>query len=200
MISRARDNILKAQSRQKVQADKHRRDHTFQTDDQVYLSTKNLTLSTSNRKLLPRWVGPFKIVKQIGKDSFRLDLQGKFHIHPVFHSSLLKPYIESDADKFPGRTQPVPPPIDIDGEEEYEVEAILNKRTNRGKTEYLVKWKYYREEDSSWEPEDYLSNSRDLIKSYNNRDRSRAFNMIRSSAKNVKNVKVNSTADLGISG
>ena len=89
-ISRARSNIVKAQESQKTQADKHRREHDFKEGDQVYLSTKNLTLSTANRKLSPKWVGPFKIIKRIHKDAFRLDLQGKFRIHPVFHSSLLK--------------------------------------------------------------------------------------------------------------
>jgi hypothetical protein len=179
MIDRARKNILQAQQHQKTQADKKRRDHEFKIEDQVYLSTKNLTLPTASRKLSPKWVGPFKIIRQLGKDSFELDLQGKFAIHPVFHSSLLKMYTLNNDKKFPRCKQPIPPPMVIEGEDEYVVEAILNKRKIRGKTEYLVKWEYYNEEDSSWEPEDNLKNAKKLIDKYN-RDQSRGIRMIRS--------------------
>jgi hypothetical protein len=178
-IASARSNILKAQQSQKTQADKHRREHDFKEGDQVYLSTRNLTLSTANRKLSPKWVGPFEIIKKIHKDAFRLDLQGKFRIHPVFHSSLLKHYEPNDDELFPGRHQPIPPPVHIDGEEEYEVEAIIGKRRYRGKTQYLVKWKRYHEEDSSWEPVGNLSNAKWKIAEYEGTNRSRNVHMIR---------------------
>eukprot|EP01050_Picozoa_sp_SAG11_P016400 SAG11_NODE_2235_length_3653_cov_20.005346_2_plen_101_part_00 len=41
-----------------------------------------------------------------------------------------------------------------EGEEiEYEVEAITARRVKHGETQYLVKWKGYMYEDSTWEPE-----------------------------------------------
>ena len=45
-----------------------------------------------------------------------------------------------------------PPPDLIDGEEEYEVEAILDSRKwGRGrKQQYLVKWKGYSEGENQW--------------------------------------------------
>jgi len=48
-------------------------------------------------------------------------------IHPMFHVhvSLLEPYHISI---IPGRTHKPPPPIVVDGEQEYEVEKILNSR------------------------------------------------------------------------
>ena len=40
-----------------------------------------------------------------------------------------------------------------DGGEVYEVEKILEKRTKKGKTEYLIKWKGYEDEaENTWEP------------------------------------------------
>jgi Chromo (CHRromatin Organisation MOdifier) domain len=44
-------------------------------------------------------------------------------------------------------------------EEEYEVEAILNKRKRGQKIEYLIKWKDYLDNESSWEPKEYLLHS-----------------------------------------
>merc|ERR1712156_1086653 len=41
-------------------------------------------------------------------------------------------------------------------DEDYEVEAIVDKRKRRGKIQYLVKWKGWDEKDNSWEVEDNL--------------------------------------------
>ncbi|PRP72749.1 retrotransposable element protein, partial [Planoprotostelium fungivorum] len=56
-----------------------------------------------------------------------------------------------------------PPPVVIDGEQEYEVEVILDVQKRYGKTQYLVSWKGYGPEENLWLPEDNLSNSPDLV-------------------------------------
>ena len=48
----------------------------------------------------------------------------------------------------------------------YEVETILDKRTVRGKTEYLIKWKGYSTGESTWEPLANLRNIKEIIQKY----------------------------------
>ncbi|KAG5673044.1 hypothetical protein PVAND_003121 [Polypedilum vanderplanki] len=48
---------------------------------------------------------------------------------------------------------------------EYEVAAIIDKKTFKGKTKYRIRWKGFDEADDTWEPEETL-NCPDLIKAF----------------------------------
>ena len=67
----------------------------------------------------------------------------------MFHIDLLTPYHETEMH---GANFTQPPPDLINGEEEYEVEEILDSRRHgRGrKVQYLVKWKGYPSSDNQW--------------------------------------------------
>ena len=73
----------------------------------------------------------------------------QWKIHNVFHADLLTPYHET---KLHGANFVRPPPDLIDGEEEYEIEEILQSRKfGRGrKVQYLVKWKGYPDLENQW--------------------------------------------------
>jgi hypothetical protein len=153
--------LQSAQQRQKAFYDAGHRDVSFQVGEEVLLSTRNLHLrragdKSSTPKLLPKWVGPFKILDAIGKGAYRLQLPDHMKIHPVFHVSLLKTFHSN------GELQP-PDPIIIDGEEEFELERILDHRfVKRGRKvipEYLVKWRHFGTEHNTWEPDNSLSNT-----------------------------------------
>jgi hypothetical protein len=110
VLTKAKKCLQAAQQRQKRIADSHRVDVQFAVGEQVLLSTKNLSLKMQgSNKLLPRFIGPFKITQQVNAVAYRLDLPAVLQIHPIFHVNMLKQY------KPGGRTQPPPLPTLIDG-------------------------------------------------------------------------------------
>jgi hypothetical protein len=101
LITRVRDAMAEAQDSQKEQADKRGRRNTleFKEGDHVLVSTKNMAddaISTlGSSKLLPRYLGPFKVLKRNGL-AYTLDLPSWIRIHPTFYVGLLKAYHRSD--------------------------------------------------------------------------------------------------------
>jgi Integrase zinc binding domain/Chromo (CHRromatin Organisation MOdifier) domain/RNase H-like domain found in reverse transcriptase len=133
----------------------------------VWLEGKNLPISHGTAKLSPKRYGLFTITKLISLVASRLDLPISWNIHPIFHNNLLTPYVETNAH---GPNFMRPPPDLINGEAEYEVEAIRSHRYfgKNKKLQYLLKWKGYPEADNTWESEDQL-NAPDLLRQYNRR-------------------------------
>jgi Chromo (CHRromatin Organisation MOdifier) domain/Integrase zinc binding domain len=139
----------------------------YKQGQRVWLEGKNLPLSHGTIKLSPKCYSPFTITRLISPVASQLSLPMAWNIHPVFHNSLLTPFVETSAHG-PNFTRP--PPDLIDGEAEYEVEAIRSHRHFRKnkRLQYLLKWKGYLEADNTWESEDQL-NVPNLLKQYNKR-------------------------------
>jgi hypothetical protein len=169
-IEQAKLNLEQAIKHQKDQADSHRKELTFQVDEQVYLSTKHIKMQQySSTKIKPRFIGPFKITKIISPVAYKLELPNSMSIHPVFHISLLKPAVSVSNDLNSAQDnndidQPVPPIVSTDDPLQlYEVEQILKKRCRGNQIQYLVKWLNYPDHENSWEPEQNLTQAQDLI-------------------------------------
>ena len=86
-------------------------------------------------------------------------------VHPVFHVSMLEP---ATPNEIPNQTQSPPPPIEIDGEPEYEIAEILDSKIDRRRTcklLYLVRWLGYEgtDEEFSWLPATELEHAAELI-------------------------------------
>jgi transposase InsO family protein len=149
-----------AQQQQEKHANKHRQPSPqFKVGDRVWLSLKNLRTLRPSKKL--DWKqAPFTVTEVIGSHACRLDTPPG--IHNVFHVCLLRP---AATDPWPNqKNEPKePPPIISDkGEEEYEVEEIVQCRTTQknGKPirQALVKWRGYTK--PTWEPlEEFLDTS-----------------------------------------
>jgi len=59
-----------------------------------------------------------------------------------------------------------PKSVIIEGEEEFEVEKILNKKMVREKEKFLVRWKGYMVEKDTWENKENLKNVKELVEEF----------------------------------
>ncbi|MBW0494073.1 hypothetical protein O181_033788 [Austropuccinia psidii MF-1] len=83
----------------------------FKEGGQVLVSTLNFNNLKQPKKMRDSFVGPFTIIKLIGKNAVELRLIEVFsRKHPVFPVSLVKPYVQTEEDKFPSRKKNTTPP------------------------------------------------------------------------------------------
>jgi len=98
----------------------------YKVRDLVMLSTKDLKYQIVGRrieKLTERFVGPYKIKKIVSSNAVELELPSIVKIHPVKNVSKIHCYVR----QVEGQRKKQLAPVIIEGEEEWEVERILNK-------------------------------------------------------------------------
>jgi len=83
-------------------------------------------------------------------------------IHLVVNISRVQGYVG----QVKGQRKEQPAPVTIEGEEEWEVEQILNKRKVREKDKYLVCWKGFMAESDTWEERENLENAKKAIEEF----------------------------------
>ena len=116
---------------------------TFKRGSLVKLSTRNLKLK--NKKLQPKFVGPFRVTEVIGSQAYRLALPQQYsRLHDVFPIQLLEEYHPRD------KNEMMPIPELEDDPDVYEVEEIRNKRMIKGRIHYLIKWTGWPSEYNQW--------------------------------------------------
>jgi len=115
-----------------------------------------------SEKLTERFVGPYKVKSIISANAVELQLPSTVHIHPVVNISKLQLYNL----QVKGQRATKPALVIIEGEEEYKVEKILNKRKVRGKDKFLVCWKGYTAEADTWEDKGNLKNAEKLVEEF----------------------------------
>jgi hypothetical protein len=164
-------SMTRAQRNYKGQSDKRRRDVVFKVGDLVKVRLeKHQYPQGISSKLAPRWFGPYKIKDKKGAKAYLLDMPETLKITLVFNTKRLELWKQDD--QFPERQQVLMPPPEVtpDGEQEFEVEAIINHQT-RGKKrcEYLVKWTGYDHCENTWLPEYELTFAQDALNTYKTR-------------------------------
>ena len=186
----ARTKLVAEREKQARHANQRRRAVQYEVGQMVYLSTQNI--KTARGKLKEQWAGPFAISAVVaGGTAVRLELPKQWKVHQTFHASLVKPYVAS-LYQWPGRAQQDRVvPVIVDGEIEWEIEAIIGKsveevtkkerhrvvsssgtvrRPWRSVTKdviwYLVKWKGYDDVEASWRRVDELEHCQEMVAEY----------------------------------
>ncbi len=141
-LCKSRERICRAANRHRSKAKVPR----YICGQRVWLSTRNLPLRSPSRKLAPKFIGPFSIIKVLSPMAVRLRLPSYLQrVHPVFHVSCIKPVIRPPS-------RPPPPPILVEGPPVYRVKKLLSTRPRGRGFQYLVDWEGYGPEERSWVP------------------------------------------------
>jgi hypothetical protein len=165
-----RSEMLVAQARHREQANRKRRPaRRFRVDQEVWLDARNIKTLRPAKKLDWKNCGPFRIEKVVSPWAYRLALPESMKIHPVFHVSLLQPAAD---DPLPAQRNEPPPPIEVDGLQEWEVEEVLDSRWDRRgrgrpRLKYTVKWTGYDEPEEV--PASHLENAQEVVRNFHRR-------------------------------
>jgi hypothetical protein len=132
--------------------------HVFKVGDMVWLTAKDIKIHQKMPKLKPQQLGLYKVLERIGDPDYRLELPFYLNLNSVFHVSCLSPWHNNSPHK-----SPPPESVVVQGEEEYEINSIIDSRVYRRQLQYLVCWKGYSEGENTWEPAKNLSHVKKAI-------------------------------------
>ncbi|MBW0555961.1 hypothetical protein O181_095676 [Austropuccinia psidii MF-1] len=156
--------IAEAKQYNKQRYDKTHMEPDFKEGDQVLVSTLNLNNLKGPKKMSYSFVGPFTMIKLIGKDAVEVRLtEGFSRKHPVFPVSLVKPYFQTGEYKFPSiKNTTTPPEIvkveDSPGPVKNIIKARKIRLNGKEQRQYLVRFKNQTAEKDKWLAEDAIPN------------------------------------------
>ncbi|MBW0532791.1 hypothetical protein O181_072506 [Austropuccinia psidii MF-1] len=134
----------------------------FKEGDQVLVSTLSFNNIKGQKKMRDSFVGPFTIIKLIGKNAVEVRLTEKFsRKHPVFPVSLVKTYFQKEEEKFPSRKKDLTPPEIVEVEDSpgpvRKIIKAKNIRLNgKDQRQYLVRFKNQTSDKDNWLAEDAI--------------------------------------------
>ncbi|XP_049414696.1 uncharacterized protein LOC125877450 [Solanum stenotomum] len=108
-------------------------------------------------KLSPRYIGPYKIIRRVGKVAYELELtQELSSVHPLFHVSMLRKCIGDLSHTTP--TEDVQVTVDLTYEEVPIVilDRQVRKLRNKEVASVKVLWRNQQVEEVTWEAEEAM--------------------------------------------
>jgi len=168
--STLKEKIANTQRQYKPSADSRRQQLLdFQARQAVFIKSQYFRMTCPSKKLSEKYLGPYKIIAQPSPQSFTLRLPDTMRaVHPVFHVSMLEP---ATPNPFQQCSEPLPAPIIIDGEPEYEISKIVDSKIDcqrACKLLYKVIWLGYEDTDnnSEWLPATELEHAKELVNDF----------------------------------
>lgn len=159
-LSIVKSNLIKAQNRMKLNADKHRQEIQFNIDDWVLVKLQpyrqySVAVRLHN-KLSTKYFGPYKIKGKISKVAYQLSLPIGSRIHDTFHISKMKKFVGT-----PPAEKDIVPIIVVRNELvlfplamiDYRVIYRMGSRIPQA----LILWSGAPVEDTSWEDIDTIN-------------------------------------------
>jgi len=137
--------------------------------DCVFILAKFIKSTRPTKKLSEKYLGPYEVVGKPGTHSYLIKLLNYLHaIYPVFHILQIQP---ASLSNILNQVNPPPPPLEIDGNLEFEVAQILDSKFDCCRKEpllYLVQWSGYKgtPDEYSWTLVADLENAADLVSDY----------------------------------
>ncbi|MBW0497920.1 hypothetical protein O181_037635 [Austropuccinia psidii MF-1] len=162
MSKRARETsskcIAEAEEYNKQRYDKTHIEPDFKEGYQVLVTTLNFNNLKGPNKMRGSFVGPFNIIKLIGKNAVEARLTEEFfRKHPVFPVSMVKPYFQTGGDNFPSRKKATTPQDVVEVEDSPGlvnkiIKARKIKLNGRDQSQYLVRFKTRQQtKTNSWQ-------------------------------------------------
>jgi hypothetical protein len=140
----AHDSSPGARVNQICLANRKQRIVPFEKGDLVYLSSKNIKFPKElTGKLIPEFIGPYKILEDFESESFKIDLPMHLKwkgVHDVFHASLLRMHIPNDCCLFPGQLDTQLGNTD-GAEGKWAVDCIIEHAGSKADAMFEIRWK-----------------------------------------------------------
>jgi hypothetical protein len=146
-----------------------RKEQYFKVGDLVSLSTKNLSLKSPKKGLAPKFLGPLRVLEPVGTNAYRLALPKGWRIHDVLSVAQLEAWKEPP-ERLKSETPATPTlPDEVSQEQEWEVEAIVDREWRGKDLYYQVRWQgnWPKNLKETWEPAKNLRNAGEALAEYN---------------------------------
>ncbi|SGY96154.1 BQ5605_C036g11546 [Microbotryum silenes-dioicae] len=135
----------------------------FAVGDRVLVDSRDRRLrykadgEACSAKFFPRFDSPYEVLAARPETSnYKLKLNAGDKSHNVFHASKLRHWTDNDGAAFPGQEATEPASVVVQGNEEWEVDRIVDEKGKGQRKRYLVKWKGWADSDNTWEPRAHL--------------------------------------------